>query len=136
VSAIDTAFQNLAERFGLELAQVRAEFSAGLKETRNALRITGARPFPVYGSIRAANSAGRLAGWTFRETSGTGPATVSIYEGNDASDPQTLVATFTLTAGASLPGALPAPGVSFGEVGLFVAVTGAVAGVLYLGAVD
>lgn len=136
MSAIDTAFEKLAERFGLELAQVRAEFSAGLKETRNALRITGARPFPIYGSQRAANAAGRLAGATFRETSGAAPATVSIYEGTDASDPQTLLATLSLTAGASLPVGLPSPGVSFGEVGLFVAVTGAVAGVLYLGSVD
>lgn len=132
---IDKALDRLAERFALELAGVRAEFRAGLTQTANALRITAARPQVLNPNGLNSNGAGRLVGWSLRETSGSAPAVVTLYAARDGGDPGAVVAVVALAAGASTLWAPGSPGVSFGD-GLFAVTTGAVAGPLYFGAVD
>lgn len=135
MSALDKAFEHFTERLVGEIATLRADFSAGLAETRNAVRITGARNYPLVngGGLVSTGRGGRLVGWSVRESSGSNPATVTVYDGRDTSGD--VLATFTLPAGASSNAALPAPGVSYAD-GLFVATAGAVVGSVYFGAVD
>jgi hypothetical protein len=132
---IDSALDKLADRFALEFDGARAEFRAGLTQTANALRITAARPQPLTPNGLNSNGAGRLVGWSLRETSGTAPATVTLYAARDGADPAAIVATVVLPAGTSTLWAPGTPGVSFGD-GLFAVTAGAVVGPLYFGAVD
>lgn len=123
----------IAERFVLEGEKIRDQVRAGLKETRDSLRITAARYATLYPNSLHATSPGRLVGWSIRETSGAAPATVTIYDGREAT--ANILAVVNLLAGVSSTIGLPGSGVSFGD-GLYVAGTGAVAGALYFGAVD
>jgi hypothetical protein len=133
VSLVEKVTEAVSERFALEGEKVRDEFRAGLKETRDAVRVAGARYAPIYPNSLAASSPGRLAGWSVRETTGTTPAVVTVYAGRD---PQAdVLATVALAAGGSSNHSIGGAGVSFGD-GAYVAVTGAVVGSLYFGAVD
>lgn len=132
MSLTQRVVDDVAERIALEGEKVRDEIRAGLAETRNGLRVTGARYVPIYPNSLAAASAGRLVGWSVRETAGAA-AVVTVYAGRDAN--ADVLATIPLAANGGsthLPGG---PGVSFGD-GAYVAVTGAITGALYLGAVD
>lgn len=134
MSVFEKGADALVERFGLEFERLRDEVRAGLSQTRNALRVSGHRPVPIIANATATTEAGRLVGWTIRETSGTNPATVEVYgsRGDASGD---LLLTIQLTAGTSTTHIGGLPGVSFGD-GAFVAVTGAVKGSLFLGVVD
>lgn len=124
----------IADVVGAEGARVRAELAAGLQQTVNGLRVTAGRPAPFLPNALNSTARGRLVGWSLRETAGN-PATVTLYAARDAGDPNTVLAVIPLTANAGatlLPGS---PGVSFGD-GLYAAVSGAVTGALYFGAVD
>jgi hypothetical protein len=125
----------ITERIALSEETVKTHFSAGLKQTRDSLRIGGARYSPLIGggSQLVASSAGRLVGWSLRESTGGAPATVTLYSGRDTGGD--VVAVVQLDAGKSSNHGTPAPGVSFGD-GLWCQVTGAVVGSLYFGAVD
>lgn len=125
----------LADVFANEGERTRAALASGLTKTVNGLRVTGARPQALAPNAIASTGAGRLVGWSIRETSGSAPAVVSIYAGRDAGDPLALVAVIPLSANAGDTKLPAVPGVSFGD-GLYVAVTGAVSGALYFGAVD
>lgn len=138
MSTAQKALDNLAERVVLEGERVRAELRAGLEETRNGQRIVGARAaaLPIgTPTFRAANGRGRLCGWSLRETTGNAgsPAVVTVYDGLDAS--ADVLAVVSIPAGTSANQAPALPGVSFGD-GVYVAVSGAVVGSLYFGAVD
>jgi hypothetical protein len=122
----------IADTVAQEGARVRAELAAGLAQTVNGLRVTAGRPQPLLPNALNSTARGRLVGWSLRETAGS-PATVTVYNGRDTGADVLAVIPLAANAGASvLPGS---PGVSFGD-GLFVAVTGAVVGALYFGAVD
>lgn len=124
----------LADVFANEGERTRAALASGLTKTVNGLRVTGARPQALQANAIASTGAGRLVGWSIRETAGAA-AVITIYAARDASDPLALVATIPLVANGGDTKLPAVPGVSFGD-GLYVAVTGAVAGALYFGAVD
>lgn len=137
---IETKLEHLAATVALEGDRTRAEVAAGLAETQRGMRVDGAayRPLPVAGGLVYGGTR-RLVGWAARETGGTNPVSVDLYDGGDAGavDPSRLVATFTVPAGGAVTfNAMPA-GISFGE-GLFAVVTGtgALRGALHIGAVD
>jgi hypothetical protein len=122
----------IADVVGAEGARVRAELAAGLQQTVNGLRVTAGRPAPFLPNALNSTARGRLVGWSLRETAGN-PATVTLYNGRDTGADVLAVIPLTANAGATLlPGS---PGVSFGD-GLYAAVSGAVTGALYFGAVD
>jgi len=133
VSIVNRLLENIAEKVTLSGELVRDEIRAGLSQTRNALRVQGASARPVYPNSLVHGGPSRLVGWSLRETSGSAPATVTVYDSRDASGD--VLATVTVAAGATSNHGLPVSGVSAGEA-VFVAVTGAVLGSLYLGAVD
>jgi hypothetical protein len=108
----------------------RAALESGLAETRNSLRVTGARNRPIYSNTVAWAGSGRLVGWSILSTPG---ATIRLYDGRD--DSGELLAVLKLAAGTTSNHPLPAPGVSFGEA-LYIAADGPVEGSLYLGAHD
>ena len=137
---VENKLEHLATAVAAEGDKTRLEMAAGLAQTQRGLRVDGAAPRPlppaggvVYGGAR------RLVGWTARETGGTNPVSVDLYDGGDAGsvDPTRLVATFTVAAGGSVAHhAMPA-GINFGE-GLYAVVSGAGAlrGTVSIGAVD
>jgi hypothetical protein len=130
---VTSIVEKVAERVALEGEKIRDEVRAGLKETRDTLRVAGARYAPIYPNSVAASSGGRLVGWSIRETAGAA-AVVTVYSGRDVYGD--VIATVSLAANGSsvhFPGG--GSGVSFGD-GAYVAVTGAVVGSLYFGAVD
>jgi hypothetical protein len=140
VGWIEDKLEHVAATVALEGARTRSEVAAGLAETQRGQRVDGAayRPLPAAGGVVYGGSR-RLVGWTVRETGGTNPASVDLYDGGDAGavDPARLVATFTVPAGGSIAHhAMPA-GVAFVD-GLFAVVsgTGVLRGAVHLGAVD
>jgi hypothetical protein len=133
VSIVNRLLENIAEKVTLSGELVRDEIRAGLSQTRNALRVQGATARPIYPNTVAHAGPARLVGWSFRETTGSAPATVTVYDSRDASGD--VLATVNVAAGASSNHGVPVSGVSAGEA-VFVAVTGAVLGSIYLGAVD
>lgn len=144
MSTAQKALDSLAERVVLEGERVRAEFRAGLAETRNAVTIRGARLVPLPGATPAglvSSSSGRLVGWSVRETSGAAGAVLTVYTGRDATGD--VVATVVLPAGGAQTIGLPGAGVFFDDAAYFVVTAapgagsaGTVVGSLYLGAVD
>jgi hypothetical protein len=139
VSIVEQLLEKLVERVEFQGETLRAEVAAGLAESRNGQRITGARLAPIYANTLAATTRGRLVGWSVREAGDTltppapAAARVTIYDGRDSS--ADVLAVIQLGAGAADTQWLGPGGVSFGEAA-FVAVTGTVAGSLYFGAVD
>jgi hypothetical protein len=131
---IEHLADRIADAVALEGQRVRAELAAGLSDTVNGLRVTAARPAKLNPNALNATSAGRLVGWSLRETSGGAPAVVTIYDGREAASADPIV-TLPLLAGGGATQMPAATGVSFGD-GLFVQVTGAVVGSLFFGAVD
>lgn len=142
MSAAQQFVDKVAEHVSLEGARVREEFRAGLAETRNAVKVRGARLVPLYGQTGVvAGGSGRLVGWTVRETGGTAGAVLTIYSGRDAT--ADVLGVVVLPAGGGQTLGLPGAGV-FWEDGVSFAVTappgagtpGTVAGSLYVGSVD
>jgi hypothetical protein len=122
-------------------ARTRAALEAGMAQTQRGLRIDGAapRPLPTVTGLLYAGGPKRLVGWTARETGGTNPVSVDLYDGGDggAVDPARLVASFTCLAGGESKQAFMPAGISFGE-GLYAVVsgTGVIRGTALIGAVD
>lgn len=127
-------FDKLGDRIGEEGARVRALIEAGLTQTLNGQRITGARPVPIAAGGRLATGRGRLTGWSLRETAGAA-ATVTVYAAADGLDPASIIATVPLAANAGSTHFPSNPGIFYAE-GVFVVVTGAVTGALHFAAVD
>ena len=113
--------------------ETRASIAAGLGETRNALRIDAARAAQVYPNTMLNGGRCRVVGWSVRETTGSAPATVTLYDSRDGSGD--VVATWNVPSGSASNHGIPGPGVTATEA-LFVAVTGAVSGAVDLGVVD
>lgn len=134
MSALDKGLEKVLDRVEGAKLEVLARYQAGLQETVNALRVTGARALPLYGSGSqlVSNSRGRVTGYALRETSGANPAVVRLRAGRDSGGD--LLVPIALTAGQSRTEAVPA--VSYGD-GLFVeVVSGTVEGAVFVGAVD
>lgn len=133
MNPLEKAAEKFAQHVSLEGERTRDAVRAGVAGTNAALRLRGARNRPIYANSLVWGDTGRLVGFSLRESSGSAPATVTWYDSHDAGGD--LVATASLPAGGSVTHWFGPGGVSFGD-GLFVAVTGAVAGTTYLGAVD
>lgn len=136
MSAVDKALEKLAERLEGAILEVRSRFQAGLTETTNALRVTGGRALPLYGTASqlVSNGRGRVTGWSLRETGGTNPAVVRLRSGRDSGGE--LIFTITVPAGQSSNVCAPAPGISYGD-GVYVeVVSGVLEGSVLVGAVD
>jgi hypothetical protein len=130
-------WEKLAEKFGEQQAvaaeTIRASIAAGLAETRNALRVTGARNVPVYANTPLNSGPARLVGWSLRETSGAA-AQVTVYDARTADGD--VLAVLNLPANGASNHGLPGPGVTATEAVYFAVSGGTVQGSLYLGAVD
>lgn len=120
----------------LELERIRTELMTGLQLSRGTVPLQGAEARQITDSggngVRVSTSAGRLVGFSLRETTATAPALVRLLDGIDG-DPLALI---RLAPGESVRDWYGPTGVSFIN-GLFAqVVAGAVEGVAYLGAVD
>lgn len=127
---VDEKLAHLATTVALEAQRTREAFAAGQQETKDALRVTGARATPFRPTVTSA--AGRLVGWSL--LAGAAAATVVLHDGQTADGD--VVAVVAIPANASTNHAIPGAGVSFVH-GLFAEVTGGpVSGAVWLGAVD
>jgi hypothetical protein len=141
VGWVEDKIEHLATTVALEGERTRTEVAAGLAQTQRGLRVDGAapRPLPTVSGLLYAGGPKRLVGWTARETGGTNPVSVDLYDGTDAGavDPARLVVTFTVPTGGTDKLNLMPAGVSFGE-GLYAVIsgTGVLRGVALIGAVD
>lgn len=116
-------------RFAEWLEGLRTELAQSL----NGAVLRGARPVPIKAGsagVRPVASGSSLLGWSVRETAGAA-ATIIVYDGQDVSGVE--IASIVLVAGESARDWFGPGGVSVGEQGLYVAVTGSVAGSIYLG---
>jgi hypothetical protein len=137
-SKIEEKIEHIGAAVSLEGERTRIAMAAGLAETRNGLRVDGAayRSIPAAGGL-VYNGTRRLVGWSARETGGTNPVNVDLYDGRSPGDFSTLVATFHLAAGDSKTTTIMPAGVSFGE-GLYAVVSGGgtLSATAWIGAVD
>lgn len=140
----------------LETMRLLAGVMANLADSVNGLTLRGARAIPIGtapgGTLRAQGSgaAGRLVGWSLRESSGTAGVLVRIFDGHDANG--TLLATIPLaaaTVGVTGPEfsieTLPGGGVSITDglvvvlsdpLNLTTPATGTVEGSIWIGAAE
>jgi hypothetical protein len=102
--------------------------------TLNAVQQLGATPRPIRANQSGplSTSAGRLAGYSVRETSGTAAAVLRLRDGEDVSDPGNILITISLSAGESTRDWYLPLGVSF-TAGLYVEiVSGAIEGAAFI----
>ncbi len=114
-----------------------SQLQADVAQSLGGIMMQGARPVPVGSAPGGTNtpirSAGRLVGWSLHETSGTVAALVRIWDGRESgSHPLAYIA---LDAGKTL-NSWNAPGISITDALLVEVASGAVEGVVYLGAAD
>jgi hypothetical protein len=127
---LGVALEHLVEGFTIlsdKISQVRDELVSS-----NGIRRRGALARPIINgaSIKAAVSAGQLAGYSLRETAGAA-AVVRLRDGVDASGD--IIVTVALPANGSANQWYLPHGIAF-TAGLFVEVaSGAVEGVVYIG---
>lgn len=83
--------------------------------TLNAVQQLGATPRPIRANQSGplSTSAGRIAGYSVRETSGTAAAVLRLRDGEDTSDPGNILITLALAAGACVESWLLPVGVTF-----------------------
>jgi len=115
----------------LAAAMLRWEESqVQMAQTLGGVLLRGARAVPVgiNGTTRPSLADGALMGFALRETSGAAPATIELRAHDASGD---LIAPITLAAGASTHDWFAGGGISFAD-GLFVVVTGAVDGAVFL----
>lgn len=140
MSWVEEKIEHIGAMVALEAERTRDDIAAGLAQTQRGLRVDGSayRPLPVASGVLY-GGARRLVGWTARETGGTNPVSVDLYDGTDpgAVDPARLVATFTVPAGGAVAYTSTRAGISFGD-GLYAVVSGsgALRGAALIGAVD
>ncbi len=131
---VERIANRLGELMALQEERVRSQIAAGLVETRNALRLQGARSEPLNGSRLLWGGSGRLVGWSLRATGGA--VAVTLHDGR----PETLgdvLAVIDLAAGQSATVGLPGSGVSVTEAcSAVVTGAGTVSGAVFLGAKD
>lgn len=133
MSTTEKIADRLGELFALQGERIRATIAAGLVETKNALRLRGARVVGVIPNAPLVPAACRLVGWSLRAGSG-GPAVLALYDAREAfGEP---VAVVTIPADGTDNHSFPGGGVSITEALFFAVTSGTVAGSLYLGAVD
>ncbi len=116
----------------MELQHIGAKIAAGLTETHNGLRLTGARFHDVSRRLVSTGS-GRLVGWSVRATGG--PVTVLLRNGRDsAGDVMALIDLVDTESDTQWfgPGGIAFPEALF----LDQTGTGTLTGALWLGAVD
>lgn len=113
------------------LNDAAAQLRQGLR-TVSAVRQLGATPRQITNgtSRRISSSIGRLAGYALRETSGAAGATVRLHDGGDANGD--LLVPITLAANESLRDWFMPMGISFGEAGLFIEISGAIEGTVFI----
>lgn len=128
---VEDKLAHLAATIALEGDRTREAFAAGLAETKEGLRVTGARYVPIRPKVTSA--AGRLVGWSLY--SATDAAVITFHDGQTVDDD--VIAVVTIAPGGSATVPLPGAGVSFVH-GLFAEIdsAGAVTGAVWLGAVD
>jgi hypothetical protein len=130
VGYVDEKLAHLATTVALEAQRTREAFAAGQQETKDALRVTGARATPLRPTVTSAG--GRLVGWSL--LAGAADATVVFHDGQTADGD--VVAVAKIPANDSRTAPIPGAGVAFVH-GLFAEVTGGpVTGAVWLGAVD
>jgi hypothetical protein len=131
VGYVDEKLSHLATTVALESQRTREAFAAGQQETKDALRVTGARATPFRpGQVTSAG--GRLVGWSL--LAGAAAATVVLHDGQTTDGDVVGVAVIPANDSRTVP--IPGAGVSFVH-GLFAEVTGGpVTGAVWLGAVD
>ncbi len=122
----------LGELFALQEERTRAQIAAGLIETRNALRLQGARSESLDRSRQVSGGNARLVGWSLRAAGGA--ATVTLHDGRVESLGDVLASVGLAADGASSTEWLGG-GVSITE-GCYAVVTGNVSGAIYLGGQD
>lgn len=125
---------------GIDMVRWLAQMRADLAETLGGIMLRSARPLPIGtaagSSTHPLGSPGRLVGWSLRETSGSAPATVRIYDGQDTGG--TLLACIQVAASPSSASCLNlwlGSGVSITN-GLYLDITGTIEGSVYVGAAD
>ncbi|MEV4557784.1 hypothetical protein AB0K51_12380 [Kitasatospora sp. NPDC049285] len=114
-----------------------SQLQADLAQSINGVALRAARPVAIgvapNGSQRPLSSAGRIVGWSVRETTGAA-AVVRLWDGREAGGQLLGVIAFPAGAAANV---MPSGGGINVSDALFVeVVTGTVEGVLYLGGVD
>ena len=133
MSTVDKLAEKMAEHTALLGESVRDAIRAGLGETTNALRVTGARykPFPAASALLNGGP-GRLVGWSVLAA---GPVRVTFHDGRDAGGD--VFGVLDLVDGESDRTWFGGPGIGFGEA-LYAEITGAgtLTGAVYLGAKD
>lgn len=114
-------------------SQLQADLAASL----GGVMLRGALPVPIGaapgGSTRPLSSPGRVVGWSILETSGTNPATVTVWDGREAGSKP--LAYIHVGAGLAETAWFGQAGISVTDA-LLIDISGTVEGVLYLGAVD
>ena len=112
-----------------------SQMQADIAESLGGVMLRGARPVPIGtapgGSPHPLTSPGRLVGWSVRETSGADAAVVALWDAREAGSRP--LAYISLAGGASDTRML-SPGVSVVDALFVEVVSGAVEGVVYLGA--
>lgn len=116
----------------VQLEKLRAELARGNRGVNLQGALVVQLRAPGTGGTQASGSAGRLMGWSLRETSGTAPATIWLRDGRGPDGP--IVAVVQLAATAS-QNTGHIGGMALAE-GLYVDVAGAVEGAVYLGGTD
>lgn len=141
----------------LQLMRVIQQLQANLADSVNGITLRGALPVPIGGPVGGqsqamsrplSNGAGRLVGYSLRESSLTAPILIRLYDGPDANG--RLVDTIPLASGVAASSDSKArvwygPGGLSLTAGLYVQLTaldgvsaplGAVEGDVFLGSVD
>lgn len=121
----------------IEFVRWAAQLQADLAASLGGVMLRGALPIAIGsapgGSTRPLSSPGRVVGWSLLETSGTAAATVTLWDGREAGSRP--LAYLHVGAGLADTQWLGGGGISVTDA-LLIDISGAVAGVLYLGAVD
>ena len=126
----------------IEYVKWLAQMQTDLAQSHNGVLLQGARPAPLggvdagTGTVRLTGSAGRLVGWSVRETGGVNGAVIRLHDSRDTSG--TVIAVISVNAGQAQTIWLDA-GVSFVDALAAELVTGAnlstaIEGSVYLGA--
>lgn len=133
---LQKAIETLADRMAEEGARVRATIEAGLTQTKDAQRLSGARPVPmanVTASRLLWGGPTRVVGWNLYAAGG--PVRLLLHDGRDTGADVIGVidlATFEHDAAWFGPGGISLGEALFGEI----VGTGTLTGAVYLGAVD
>lgn len=130
----DELLEHVGRVIQMEGERWRDATAAGLAATNRGLRVDGAtyRPLPQYTNQPAFNGSARIVGWSLRAVDG--PATVTLHDGHTTDGDAPLTIGLAGDGSSSTQWFGPG-GVSFTE-GLFVEVSGTVAGGILIGAVD